>query len=249
MFRCIVIDDEPHAIAGLKKYIESIPELIFLKSYTDPVLALREISNSDPVDIIFMDVDMPTITGIELSKVLRAKTDNLIFTTAHTKYAYEAFESSANAYLLKPYSLGKFTITINKLLHDKLRNDVEAEQRNKEEDDFFFVKSKNDDLKILRIRYTDIVVVESKLNYIMIHTTTKQVITYMSLSEIGKKLLSRSGFLQLHRSFIVNTNAIETISANLVKMINGFQLTVGDFYRKEFKDYVANGLIKAGDRK
>src|SRR3982750_1482359 len=114
MYKCIIIDDEPQAIEGLKTYLAATPQLELLASYTDPVIALKEIVERDNVDLIFLDVDMPKINGIELAKVIRNKTKKLIFTTAHTKYAFDAFEADADAFLWKPYSLGKFIITIEK---------------------------------------------------------------------------------------------------------------------------------------
>jgi len=248
MFKCIVIDDEMHAIEGLKNYIAAVPELVLIKSYTDPVVALKEISTSDSVDIIFMDVDMPKITGLELAQVIRSKTNTLIFTTAHTKYAYDAFETNADAYLLKPYSLGKFVITINKLLAEKLNAPLKEQTKTLIPDEFFFVKSKNDDFKIVRIYYADIVAVESKLNYIMIHMVGKQVVTKMSLTEFTKILAYRPDFIQLQRSFIVRKDQIETINGNMVKMNNGIQLTVGELYRKDFNDFVTQYLVKTGKK-
>jgi len=119
MYKCIIIDDEPHAIEGLKGYMASTPQLNLVKSYTDSLAALKDIQESEPVDLIFLDVDMPTINGIELAKEIRNKTAKLIFTTAHTKYAFEAFEVNADGYLLKPYSIGKFIIAINRLFPDQ----------------------------------------------------------------------------------------------------------------------------------
>ncbi|WP_225872503.1 LytR/AlgR family response regulator transcription factor [Pedobacter polaris] len=245
MYKCIIIDDEPHAIEGLKGYINAMPELSLLKSYVDPLIALKEINSNEPIDIIFLDVDMPKINGIELSKEIRSKTNKLVFTTAHTKYAYEAFEANADAYLLKPYSLGKFIITINKLFPAQEKGSQNFAEKSIKEN-FFFVKSREDDLKILKIKYEDIIAVESKQNYIMIYTTTKKVLTYMSLTEIAKILHEMPNFMQLHRSFVINQDQIETIDGNLVKMTNGIRLTVGENYRKEFNVFVANRLIKAG---
>ncbi|WP_316765950.1 LytTR family DNA-binding domain-containing protein [Pedobacter frigiditerrae] len=245
MYRCIIIDDEPQAIEGLKGYISSVGELSIVNTYTDPLIALKEIVKNEPVDLIFLDVDMPKINGIELAKEIRNKTTKLVFTTAHTKYAYEAFESNADAYLLKPYSLGKFIITINKLFTQELalteqKVDVAVKK------DFFFVKSREDDLKILKIKYADIVAVESKQNYIMIYTLSKKILTYMSLIEIAKILNLMPGFMQLHRSFIISLDQIETIDGSLVKMTNGIRISVGDNYRKEFNSFVADRLIKTG---
>lgn len=243
MYKCIIIDDEPHAIEGLKKYIDSVPELTLVQSYTDPLKALKSITEGEPVDLILLDVDMPKITGIELSKVIRNKTAKLIFTTAHTKYAYDAFEADADAYLLKPYTLGKFVITINKLFPEKQQAEANAER-----EDFFFVKSKEENHKIIKIKYKEVVAVESKLNYVMIHTPTRQILTYMSLTEMAKILNNGDDFIQLHRSFIVKKDHIESIDGNTIKMVNGVQITVGDHYRKEFADFINTRLIKAGKK-
>lgn len=243
MYKCIIIDDEQHAIDGLKKYIDSVPELTLVQSYTDPLKALKSITEGDAVDLILMDVDMPKITGIELSKAIRSKTAKLIFTTAHTKYAYDAFEADADAFLLKPYTLGKFVITINKLFPGERQVDSALEK-----EDFFFVKSKEESPKIIKIKYKDVVAVESKLNYVMIHTPVKNILTYMSLTEMAKILNNNDDFIQLHRSFIVRKDHMESIDGNTIKMINGIQITVGDHYRKDFTDFINLRLIKAGKK-
>lgn len=241
MYKCIIIDDEPHAIEGLKGYISHIPTLHLLASYTDPVVALKEIQSQERVDLIFVDVDMPKINGLELAKEIRSKTKKLIFTTAHTKYAFEAFEVKADSYLLKPYSLGKFIITINDLFPDS--NDMTDHTV---KNDFFFVKSKDDDLKILMIKYVDVIAVESKLNYIMIYTFKKNIVTYMTLTEIAKILSLMPNFMQLHRSYLINQDYIEMIDGNLVKMVNDIRITVGDNYRDGFHAFISKGLIKMG---
>jgi DNA-binding LytR/AlgR family response regulator len=243
MYKCIIIDDEPHAIEGLKNYIETIPELKIVATYTDPVIALREIHEAEPVDLILMDVDMPKLTGLELSKEIRNKTKKLVFTTAHTKHAYDAYQVNADDYLLKPYSLGKFVITFNKLFpknEQVINNDVGK--------DYFFVKSKEDNLKMIRVKYADIVAVESKQNYILIHTMNKNIFAYMSLTEIANILTTYSQFIRVQRSFLINTEFIELIDGNNIKMKTGLEITVGDSYRKEFHTFVHSSLIKAGKR-
>lgn len=245
-YKCIIIDDEADTIAGLETYINALPELILLKSYTDPLLALKEVSRNEAVDLIFLDVDMPKLTGIELAQVIRSKTSKLVFTTAHDKYAYEAFEANADAYLLKPYTLGKFVITINKLFREQQPIIAQSNATPAVAKNFFFVKSKEDDLRILKIKFADVIAVESKQNYVMIYTQSKNVLTYMSLTEIAKILLAIPGFMQLHRSYIINQDHIENIDGSYVKMLNGTRITVGDLYRKAFNAFVAERLIKAG---
>lgn len=241
MYKCIIIDDEPHAIAGLKGYISQTPTLCLLASYTDPLVALNEIQLLEGIDIIFVDVDMPKINGLELAKEIRYKTKKLIFTTAHTKYAFEAFQVKADAYLLKPYSLGKFIITINDLFpHTAQMPDPLVKN------DFFFVKSKDDEQKILKVKYSDVIAVESKLNYIMIYTSKKNILTYMQLAEIAKILTPMSNFMQLHRSYVINNDHIEMIDGNLIKMVNQLKFTVGESYRAGFHEFLSKSLIKMG---
>jgi len=244
MYKCIIIDDERHAIEGLKSYIATLPELMLLQSYMDPLLALREITRCEPVDIIFLDVDMPKINGIELASEIRNKTKKLIFTTGHSKYAYEAFEVNADAYLLKPYSLGKFVIAINNIFPETQQVKLQQEIK-----DYFFVKSREDDLRMVKIRYDEIIVIEGQQNYIMIHTITKKILTYMSLTEITNILTDHINFMQLHRSFVVNLAQIEHIDGSMVKMNNGIRIGVGEHYRKNFNDFLSEYLIKAGKRK
>lgn len=240
MYTCIIVDDEPDAIDGLKKYMESFPELKLIASYTDPVEALRQTLAGPNLDFAFVDIDMPKVNGIELAEEIRSKVGKLVFTTAHSKFAYQAFEVDAEAYLLKPYALGKFITTMSKLLG--LRSATPAVK-----DDFFFVKSK-ESLKVVKIKYQDIVVIEGKQNYIQIYLKNSNVVTYMSLTQIMQCLKDVPGFLQLHRSFIVQQDCIQSIDGNQVKLLNDMQITVGDTYRKEFNSFVANHLIKAGKR-
>jgi DNA-binding LytR/AlgR family response regulator len=240
-YKCIIIDDEAHSIEGLKKYIELIPSLTLIKTYTDPLQALLELSVGECVDLILMDISMPHITGIELSKQIREKTDKLIFTTAHTKYGYEAFEVSADAYLLKPYSLTKFASTIAKLLPPKPGNKPDSPA-----DDYFFVKNKDENHKLIKVRYEDVIAVESQQNYVMIYTTRQKILTYMSLTEISNILGQFTNFVKYHRSFIINKEHIDSIIGNTLKMSNGIQITVGENFKKDFTAFMEKKLLKAG---
>ena len=238
---CIIIDDEAYAIEGLKAYINSIPNLSILKTYTDPLEALIDLVNSDMVDLILLDIDMPKITGIELSKEIRQKTRKLVFTTSYTQYGYLAFEAEADAYLLKPYTLTKFASTISKLFPPNEKPIVEE----KIIDNYFFVKNKDEHLKIVKIKFDDVIAVESKQNYVMIHTVSKKVLTYMSLTEISKIFTRFNNFEQFQRSFIISKEHIDNIDGNTINMVNGIQITVGEYYRKDFTTFLSERLIKA----
>jgi len=243
MYNCVIIDDELYALAALKKYIENCPELNLLAAYSSPILALRALQDSEPLDLILMDIDMPDINGIELSKLLRPKTNKLVFTTGHTKYAYEAFKLKADDYLLKPYTLAEFMSSIHKLFPA-----AEPKCLTPALNTTFLVKSKEDNLRMLNVRYADVVAVESKMNYIMIHTKMRKIITYLTLLEISKILSRYPGFLQFQRSFIIAEEHIDSITGNSIRMITGLEMTVGDYYRKDFALFVSEKLIRTKRR-
>ncbi|RZJ81919.1 MAG: response regulator transcription factor [Flavobacterium sp.] len=244
MYKCIIIDDEPHAIEGLSGYLATIPNIELVKSFTEPLRVLKEIDSLGHIDLIFLDVDMPLISGIELAKEIRSKTNKLIFTTAHTKYAFEAFEADADAYLLKPYTLGKFVITLHKLL--PMLNETKKKVALTLSEDFFFVKSKEDNLKLVRINFDEVIAVESKQNYVLIYTASKNIWTYLSLTEMIKILAGRKEFMQVHRSFIINPAKIDSIDGNLIKLCNELAITVGDQYRPMFNSFLKERLVKVG---
>jgi len=236
MYKCIIIDDDQHAIDALGKYVELYPGLQLIGSYVDPLEALGAILKCDMVDLILLDIDMPRITGIELSKEIRHKTDKLVFTTSHTKYGYEAFKVHADDYLLKPFTLGEFMISMNKIFADK----VDAVKI-----DFFFVRSKEGQGKMVNISFKDVIAVESKLNYVLIHTTAKQILTYMSLGEISKLLKSQGEFVQFHRSFIVSPSYIDSFDTKGMRMANGLELPIGEYYRKSYAEFIDKHLLRA----
>lgn len=243
MYNCIIIDDEEHAIEGLKKYIEAVPELNLVKSFMDPVHALNEMKGVEEVDLVLLDIDMPGVNGIDLAKIIRHKTQKLVFTTGHSQYAYEAFEVEADAYLLKPYNLAKFLATIMKLFPSEMNTHSTVSSTT--EETYFYAKNREDNLKLTKVNYADICSVESQQNYVKIHLEQGFVVTYMSLTEMGKMLIKRPNFLQVQRSFIVNMDQVVTIDGNLLKLKSGSTITVGgDKYRGHFLKYVEDKLIR-----
>jgi len=238
MLNCIIVDDEQFSVDALLKYIGLMPELNVVGIYTDPLTALKAVSPEKELDLLFMDIDMPNLSGLELAGALRSSTRKLVFTTAYTQYGYEAFEVNADAYLLKPYSFNKFAATVAKLFPAQRENGGE----------YFFVKDKEQHHQLVRVNFKDIIAVESKQNYIMIYATSQKILTYMSLTEITGILNQYAGFVKYHRSYIINREHIGSITGNTLKMINGLQITVGESYRKEFTEYLEGKLLKAGRR-
>ncbi|EDM36718.1 two-component system response regulator [Pedobacter sp. BAL39] len=240
MYTCIVVDDEKYAIDEISEYIHSLSTLKLIKTYSDPIQALNEILAGEKVDLIFMDVDMPGMTGVELSQTIRQKTDKLIFTTAHSKYAFNAFEVSADAFLLKPFSLAKFATTVNKVLPAKTSPKPSVTE---DPHDFFFVKDKNN-LKLIKIRYQDMIAVESLGNYVQIHTAKDKVIAYLSLQEVNVLLQNNNNFVQVQRSFIISKNNIESIDGNIIKMSNELLITMGGHYKERLASFIKAKTIK-----
>jgi len=239
--KCIVIDDDIHALNGIKSYFKNLSNIQLIQSYTDPIQALNEITAGPALDIIFMDVDMPMISGIELSKAIRHKTDKLIFTTSHSKYAYEAFEINASAYLLKPYTFARLAETINRLFpHTPSTPNVTVKQ----EDDYFFVRNKSEKNSLIKVRYTDIIAVESLQNYVRIFTLNETIVSYIALSEIKIILNNYPNFAQAHRSFIIAKNYIEKVEGNTLKMQNNLTINVGNSYRESIQEYIKEKTIK-----
>jgi len=240
LYKCIIIDDEPDAIEIINDYIQQIPELTVLHSYIDPVEALASMGKGDTVDFVFMDIDMPRISGLELSKAIRNKTDKLIFTTAHTKYAFEAFEVEADAYLLKPFTFAKFALTIDKLIKDNLR--IRTGDSTKE----FYVKTTEERNRYVRVKFDEVIAIESVKNYIKIYTTTEEIMTYLTLKEIKERFDETDDFIQIHRSFIISKNYIEKVEGSLVKLPKNMLIPIGTFYKDAFYDYLLKNTIKTG---
>ncbi|EHQ25565.1 LytR/AlgR family response regulator transcription factor [Mucilaginibacter paludis] len=251
MLNCVIVDDEQFSIEAIKKYIDLVPRLNIHAIFTDPRTALEQVSSEINIDILFMDINMPNISGLELAKALRAKTQKLIFTTAYSKYAFEAFEVEADAYLLKPYTFAKFSTTINRLFPAEMPVRSFAHNGDHHADDnYFLVKNKEEDLRIVKVLYKDVIAFESAHNYIKIHLTSNKILTaYLTIKDIMELLGSREGFKQFHRAFIISTDRINYIDGNTIKMNNNLTFTVGEYYRENFMSYLSNKLFKTSRKR
>lgn len=236
---CVVIDDEKHAVDLIAEYIETIPNLNLINSFTDPLKALIEIRIEDQVDVIFMDVDMPGMTGLDLSLALRHKTKYLVFTSAHSKYAIDAFGVQANEYLLKPISMSKFALMINKLL--KLEVDAKKDVPS---DDFFFVKT-DQVQKYIRVNLKDLVAIEGLNNYVKIHTVTGMHIAYLTMKELEAKLEGNSSFIRVQRSFIISMDFINKVEGAFITLNNKLEVPLGTTYKKHFFTFLEEKTLRS----
>lgn len=242
MLNCIIIDDEQFSVDAILKYIELLPKLYVAAIYNNPLKALEDVTQESNIDLIFMDIDMPFLSGIELAKALRPKTQKLIFTTSHSKYAFDAYEVEGDAYLLKPFSFGKFSLAINRLFPNET---VARMPEISHEDDYFLVKNKEEDLRIVKVGYKEVIAFESSHNYLKIHLANNKILTvYLTIKDILELLGPRDEFKQFHRAFVISTDCINYIEGNTIKMNNNLSFTVGESYRENFTSYLSGKLLK-----
>lgn len=211
---CIIIDDEPLARKGLKEYIQDVEFLQLVGEFDNPLKAADTMMR-EKVDLIFLDIQMPKMTGMEFMKTL-AHPPMVIFTTAYPQYAVEGFELNAIDYLLKPFSFERFWKAVLKVRTAKESGDKTAVPATAAaaEPDYFFVKS---DSKLVKIFYDEILYIEALQNYVAVHTVSKKYITYLTFRSIEEHLPA-SRFIRTHKSYIVNVSKVESIEGNDIKI-------------------------------
>lgn len=211
---CIIVDDEPVAREILENYIAKIPSIEVIKSCSN-ALEVMEVLNHQKVELLFLDINMPDISGLSLAKSIRNQT-KIIFTTAYREYAIDGFDLHVIDYLLKPFSFDRFLEAIQKFHQQRQTqgNEKSSSTTNKNSDDFIFVKS---DRKMLKLNLKDILYLESLSDYIKIHTTEKTVITRETFANIERKIPAAQ-FLRVHRSFIVAIAHIESFTKEHIEI-------------------------------
>ncbi len=246
MINCLVIDDETEALTELSSYIKNIPKLNLLKTFDKPLEALEYIRSNQPVDLIFIDVDMPLLSGIELAGLVRNKTRKLIFTTSHSKYAVDAFKVDADDFLLKPFGFSDFIRVVEKSFpaYEMLTDNIRKDQNG-----YLYIRDKENGLKLVKVFIQDIIAIESLLNYVRVHTIDSKLVTHLSLKEVKKVLNDYSQFVQLHRSFIISKDHISLVDGNMLTMTNGAKFTVGETYRDNLNEFLQCKILKPASKK
>jgi two-component system, LytTR family, response regulator len=230
-YKCIAVDDELPALELMKNYVLQVPELELLHAFNDAISA-GEFLRSNMVDILFVDINMPDISGIDLVNSLPQK-PLIIFTTAYKKFAYDGFELDAADYLLKPISLERFKKSVAKaigLLQTR-------EQPKTPIADSIFVRS---EYKMVKIELANINYIEGLEDYIKIHIAgSRPVLTLMTMKSFIEKLPSGK-FLRIHRSYIVSLGKIGVVGNKKVTLKNGTVLPVSDSYIDTLNKYINN---------
>lgn len=236
---CIVIDDEPLAVKQLEKYISKMPSLTRLKSFDNAVDARQWLSEGNEVDIIFVDINMPELTGVDFVRELDSY-HFVIFTTAYSEYAVEGFKLDAIDYLLKPFSFATFEHAVNKALSVAellaLRNGANADQNlpiSEQSNDKECISIRADH-KTTLVRYSSIIYLESAGEYIRLHLTDgTKLVTLFRMKNMENELPADK-FIRVHRSFIVNTEHITGYTKGRVFLTGEEYVPIGDNYKESF---------------
>lgn len=226
--KCIIVDDEPIARKGIKKLVDQISQLELLDTFNSAEAA-SEFINTTTVDLVFLDIQMPGINGIEFARSIPKHT-LIIFTTAYSEYALDSYEVDAVDYLVKPIDAAKFRKAVDKAItYHSLLMDEEEKSVEQVEEEFIFVKS---DRRFFKVNLKDILFIEGLKDYVIIQLENQRIITRMTLKSIHE-MLPQSTFLRINRSYIINRNKIESFDNNDV-FIGKYEIAIGNMYRDEF---------------
>ncbi len=235
--RAIIIDDEPIARKGIKLLSDQIPYLEIEAEFGNPLKAQAHIVSNPNLDLIFLDVEMPGMTGINYLKSMPPKC-HVILTTAYQQYALEAFELDVIDYLLKPIRLERFAKAVGKVkeILELKNHDLEIDHK----DPFIYIKSER---KYIKISLSDILFIKGLKDYVIIHTARQKYMTAMNVGTMARQL-SEELFVRVSKSYIINVNYIESIDLDTI-ILAGIEIPLGNTYKEDFiKKYVRDNLLK-----
>lgn len=223
MINCLIVDDEPLAADVIESFVGKMSHLNLVgkaNSATDALALLK----ANKIDVLFLDIQMPEMTGLELLKTLK-NPPIVIFTTAYPNYALESYEIDAADYLLKPISFDRFVKAVNKA-EERLKT---ATTEPADTPDYIFVKA---DGKLVRINIEDICYVEGLKDYVIIHTMNSKVVTHNTMKNIEALLLNDENFIRIHRSYIINLRFVKEIEGNSFR-VKDQMLTIGTTFKED----------------
>jgi Response regulator of the LytR/AlgR family len=240
MINCIIVDDEQHAIDILENYVGQTPSLHLAGTTTNPIEALQMV-NSQKIDLIFLDIHMPELSGIDLIKAINGKV-KVILTTAYSEFALESYELDVVDYLLKPIRLPRFLQAVQKVVNEL--NDSATFSPSLETDgDYIFVKTESKG-KLLKINLDEIDYIEGMKNYVAIFRSGQKILVYTSMKELEERL-PRKQFIRVHKSFIIPITKITGLEGNLLLLKNvTSEIIIGDNYRVELMELIKNKMIQ-----
>jgi DNA-binding LytR/AlgR family response regulator len=227
---CIIIDDEPLARKGLAGYVEKIPFLELIAVCEDAIQLNTKLQSCEP-DLLFLDIEMPYLTGIEFLKT-QPNPPKVILTTAYESYALQSFELDVLDYLLKPVSFDRFFKASNKAAEYFRSRKTSAPEH-------FFIKV---DGRLEKVLFNNIVFVEAVENYVAVYTTTKKLLTHATLKSVQQSLPDH--FIQTHKSYLVNSMHISSVEGNMLRCLS-FEVPVSKYMKEEVMERIVNrNLLK-----
>ncbi|HEV7620310.1 MAG TPA: LytTR family DNA-binding domain-containing protein [Flavisolibacter sp.] len=240
MINCIIIDDEQHAIDILEHYVSQIPYLNLVLATTNSIEGLQLV-DTQKIDLVFLDIQMPELSGIDFIKATRGKS-KVILTTAYTEFAIEGYELEVVDYLLKPIRFPRFLSAVQKVV--KLIKDQSADMPVTEKaHDYIFVKTESKG-KLLKINFSDIEYIEGMKNYVAIHCNGKKTLVYTNMKDIEASLPQKE-FIRVHKSFIIPISKITGIEGNKLKLQNvTVDIVIGENYKPDLMEIIKNRMIQ-----
>jgi DNA-binding LytR/AlgR family response regulator len=224
--KCIIVDDEPLAIEIVESYVSRIDQLQLAGTFRNAIAAFTFLQQN-PVELIFLDIQMPKLSGIEFLKTLKSP-PKVIFTTAFRDYALDGFELEVVDYLLKPISFERFLKAVAKAMHKDAVQPLPTKPQDPNADNYVFFKV---DKKMVKTNMKDILYIESIKDYVKVRTTEKEIITQQKISYLEESL-PKDQFLRIHRSFIINRERIDAFSATDVE-IGKHHVPIGRNYKND----------------
>lgn len=236
--KALIIDDEPLAQNVIEQYSLKIPGLSIIEKCNDAIAA-HQFLTEHSADLVFLDINMPKMSGISFLKNLQ-NPPHVIFTTAYSEYALEGFELNAIDYLKKPFSFERFSKAYFKAEEIiRLKKNQHRSTSNFDNQNYLFVKSNK---KTIKIEFTNICFIEGLGDYIKIHLVNEKIVTNLSMKKI-LSLLPSENFIRIHKSYIVATDKIELMEGNMIK-VNGIKIPIGNNYRSDFLKYIQSNLAE-----
>lgn len=224
IIECIIVEDEPLALERIKGYVQKISYLNLIGEFNNGVDALA-FMKTDQVDLIFLDIEMDDLTGIELLKTL-VSPPNIIITTAYENYALQGYELNITDYLMKPFSFERFLQAVEKTYDNLKTNDIDDK-------DYLFVKT---EYRMEKVSFNDILYVEGMVDYRNVQTPTKKILTLQTFGELEKRLL-KDKFCRVHKSYLVSIEPIEFVQRNRIK-IGEKRIPISETYKNRFFELI-----------
>jgi DNA-binding LytR/AlgR family response regulator len=231
--KCVIIDDEPLAIKVIENHLKEFQNFEVISVFNNPLEALGVLENGE-INALFLDINMPKMNGLDFAKTLNSKT-NIIITTAYREYAVESYDLNVLDYLVKPIPFNRFLKTINKITQQVYRQKGIQKEEVNNSDSFIFLKV---DKKLIKIKFEDILYIESLKDYIKVFTTFENYLVHKSLTSITEELPGNN-FIRIHRSYTLAIDKVKSVEGNLVE-IGASRIPIGRKYIQHAKRIILN---------